>query len=94
MGTRPTKPAQRALRQQMVTGMEVMSAQLDRMEQLLGGQAGWQPPPPDEEPPPEEPEPATERGPRIDPEDDAGADEELSAMRERLAALEARLRRR
>jgi polyhydroxyalkanoate synthesis repressor PhaR len=77
---------QRALRQQMVIGMELMSTQLDRMEALFGRAAA----PP--KPPPSAPEPPP--GPQVDPEDDDAADAELAAMRERLAALESRLKRR
>ena len=82
-------PPQRALRAQMITGLELMSTQLDRMEALFGKSS-----PPAEPPPESSPEPPPADGPRVDPEDDDQADAELSAMRERLAALEARLKRR
>ena len=74
-----TSPAHRMLRQQLSTGLDLVSAQLDRMEALL---------PVTPPPPPPTPEPPTP-----DPEGDAGADTELADLRARLAALESRLKR-
>jgi polyhydroxyalkanoate synthesis repressor PhaR len=72
-------PAQALLRQQLVTGLEVLSAQMDQVEALF--RAVPPPPAPGAPPPPETPEtPATD-------------DAELAALRQRLAALEERLRK-
>lgn len=71
-------PAQALLRQQLVTGLEVLSAQMDQVEALF--RAVPPPPAPGEasSEPPEEPE---------------GEDDELAALRQRLADLEQRLRK-
>lgn len=74
-------PADVMVRRQLVTGLDMLSAQLDRMEALL--------PKPKAPPPP----PTAPSGPKVDPEGDAGADDELKALRDRLAALEGRLKR-
>jgi polyhydroxyalkanoate synthesis repressor PhaR len=73
-------PAEQLIRRQLVTGLEMLSAQLDRMEALIP-KAPVAPPPP------------TAKAPVADPEEDEGADDELKALRERLAALEGRLKR-
>lgn len=76
-----TGPAHLLLRQQLSTGLDLVSTQLDRMEALL------QPPP--TPPPPKKPEPA-------EPAEEPAAkeaDPELTELRARLAALEARLSR-
>ncbi len=85
-------PAQKLLRRQIISGMEMMSDQLDRWETLTSPftpdwaqpsnkDAAPQPPPAatPEPPPPEEPEPE--------------AKDELDELRERLSALEKRLQR-
>jgi polyhydroxyalkanoate synthesis repressor PhaR len=72
-------PANLLLRQQLSTGMELVSTQLDRMEALL------QPPP--APPPPKAPEPP-------EPEERTSeADPELAELRARLSKLESRLGR-
>ncbi len=76
-------PAHLLLRQQLSTGLELVSAQLDRMEALM------QPPP--APPPPRKPEPV--EPPPEAPAASKEADPELSELRARLAALEARLSR-
>lgn len=77
-------PWQRMLRQQLATGMSLMSAQLDQLEAMFKGRSK---PAPEPEPgPTQEPE-AASQPPR------PSADPELEALRERLAALEARLRK-
>jgi len=73
-------PAEELLRRQLVTGLEMLSAQLDRMEALIPKAPVAAPPPP-------------VAPPKRDPEPDEGADDELAALRERLAALEGRLKR-
>ncbi len=77
-------PAHLLLRQQLSTGLDLVSSQLDRMEALL------QPPAPPPPPPSrrEADEPPPEESPRAAP------DPELVELRARLAALEARLGRR
>ena len=67
-------PAHLLLRKQLATGLELMSAQLDRMEALV-----TPPSPPPAPPPPPPPE--------------AAPDEELTALRAKLEALERRLSR-
>jgi polyhydroxyalkanoate synthesis repressor PhaR len=76
-----TGPAHLLLRQQLSTGLDLVSTQLDRMEALL--QPPPAPPPPKK---PEPPEPAEDRAAKE-------ADPELDELRARLAALEARLSR-
>ena len=73
-----TTPAHLMLRQQLATGLDLVSAQLDRMEALL---------------PPLTPPPAPAPAPTPDPERDEEADAELTALRERLKDLESRLKR-
>ena len=73
-------PGEQLLRRQLVTGLEMLSSQLDRMEALI-------PKAPKAAPPP------TAAAPTPDPEQDDEADDELKALRERLAALEGRLKR-
>jgi len=68
------------IRRQLVTGLDMLSAQLDRMEALIP-KAPATPPPP------------TATAPTPDPEGDEDADDELKALRDRLAALEGRLKR-
>ena len=76
-----TGPAHLLLRQQLSTGLDLVSTQLDRMEALL--QPPPAPPPPKK---PEPPEPGEERAAKdVDPE--------LVELRARLAALESRLTR-
>lgn len=75
-----TSPPHLLLRQQLATGMELMSAQLDRMEALL------QPPPAPPPPAPVAPPPHTDAPPA-----EAAAD--LTDLRRRLAELEKRLAR-
>lgn len=79
-------PLQKVLRQQIALGLDLLHAQLDQVERQFGryypGSRPSSPPPPGpSEPPPDEPAPAEA------PEDD------LDAMRRRLAELEARLKR-
>lgn len=77
-----TGPAHLLLRQQLSTGLDLVSTQLDRMEALLQ-------PPPAPPPPPKKAEPA-------EPAEEPAAkeaDPELTELRARLAALEARLSR-
>lgn len=73
-------PGEQLLRRQLVTGLEMLSAQLDRMEALIPKAPVAAPPP-------------TAAPPKRDPEPDEEADDELTALRERLAALEGRLKR-
>jgi polyhydroxyalkanoate synthesis repressor PhaR len=81
-----SSPAELVMRRQLASGLDLMSAQLDRMEALIT------PPPP---PPPAAPAPsaggpsAPEGGARKEPE----ADPELAELRKRLDALERRLSR-
>lgn len=94
-------PFHRALTQQLSVGMELLDAQITRMERQYGWmrpdvappgfaadgagpgyQATPQEPPPEEAAPEPEPEPAA-----------AEPDAELDALRQRLADLEARLKR-
>ena len=77
-----TDPASQAMRTQLATGLALVSDQLDRMEDLLGPFTAK---PPSEGWPGEQPEP--------EPEPEPEADDELAALRERLAALESRLSR-
>jgi polyhydroxyalkanoate synthesis repressor PhaR len=82
-----TSPAHLMLRQQLATGFDLMSAQLDRMEALL------QP----VKTPPAPPPPPT-GGRAAAPEEESAApaesqDSELRELRDRLAALEKRLSR-
>lgn len=78
-------PAHLVLRQQLATGLDLVSTQLDRMEALLQPPRPPAPPPAPKAPPPEA-EPAPDRAGEADPE--------LVELRERLAALEKRLSRR
>lgn len=79
-----TDPASQALRAQLATGLALMSDQLDRMEDLIGpftpkkAPTTW---------------PGEADIPEPDPEEDSEADAELAALRERLSALEQRLKR-
>ena len=75
-----TGPAHLLLRQQLTTGMDLVSTQLDRMEALM------QPPP--APPPPKKPEP-----PEPVDEPKKTEDPELAELRARLARLESRLGR-
>jgi polyhydroxyalkanoate synthesis repressor PhaR len=78
-----SSPAHLLLRRQLTTGMELMSAQLDRMEALLQPPPAPPPPPPVRAPAPgDEPAAATGSG-----------DGELDELRRRLAELERRLSR-
>jgi len=81
-------PGDLMVRRQLVMGFDMLSAQLDRMESLMPsftpGSAQGTPPPRPSQP---EPEPPPE------PEPEAEAASELDALRERLAALEGRLKR-
>lgn len=75
-------PASRMLRAQLSTGLELMSRQLDQLEGVFRKPA---PPPPPHS-----------QGPQPDPEEpgtDEEPDAELTALRARLDALEARLQR-
>lgn len=72
-----TTPTHELLRRQLATGLELMSAQLDRMEALVA-------------PPPPAPTPTPPPPPRGAPPADA-VDPELSELRSRLDALEKRL---
>ncbi len=77
-------PAQRMLRQQLITGLELMSAQLDRIEAMFPS------------PPQSAPRPGRRAEPVVEVEEDEGSeesDDELTELRERLDALEKRLRR-
>jgi polyhydroxyalkanoate synthesis repressor PhaR len=73
------RPEQLRLREQLSAGLQMMSAQLDRMEAFFAGPAQRA------AARPSSPEPAPERA------RDGEPDQELAAMRARLAALEARL---
>ena len=80
-------PGSKAMRTQLATGLVLVSDQLDRMEELVGpfsskGFAAWS-----------GQQEASAPEPVPDPEEDEDADGELSALRERLEALEARLKR-
>lgn len=75
-----TSPAHLALRRQLVTGLQLVSAQLDSMEALASSPAPPMPPPGGPPAPPLAPDPS-------------GEDAELIALRDQLAALEARLDR-
>ncbi len=77
-------PAHLLLRQQLSTGLELVSAQLDRMEALIQPPKAPPPPPPAAKAPPPEEE---AREPASEP------DPELKELRDRLAALEKRLAR-
>lgn len=95
-------PMHRVMLKQLGLGLEMLDAQLGRMESQWGWMAGTSPAP--EEPPPEPPppeEPPTESGPTTPGPSGggpsggpggAGAPSELDALRERLASLEQRLR--
>jgi polyhydroxyalkanoate synthesis repressor PhaR len=75
-------PADKLVRRQLVMGLDMLSAQLDRMESLMPTpKAPPPPPPPVPEPPPEAAGSSSE------------AADELDALRARLAALEGRLKR-
>lgn len=82
-------PTDLMVRRQLVMGFDMLSAQLDRMESLL----------PTSRTKPTAPPPTTQRAPEPapapEPTRDAAeeASSELDALRERLAALEGRLRR-
>jgi polyhydroxyalkanoate synthesis repressor PhaR len=78
-------PWQRMLRQQLVTGMRLMSAQMDQVEAMFHGR-GKAPASP-EPGPTQEPVEATPTPSR------PSADPELDELRARLAQLEERLRR-
>jgi polyhydroxyalkanoate synthesis repressor PhaR len=73
-----TGPAEMLMRRQLASGLELMSAQLDRMEALVS--------PPAAPPPPQPP-------PRAEAAGAATADPELAELRQRLEALERRLSR-
>ena len=77
-------PWQRSLRQQLATGIELLSAQMDHVERIFGTTPPSSPPPTAQadEPPEEPPEPprANSTAPEVD------------ELRARLAALEERLR--
>ncbi len=78
-------PWQKMLRHQLVTGMSLMSAQMDQVEAMFQGRSRS---PVTPEPGPSEPSAApTPEPPR------PSVDPELDALRERLAQLEERLRR-
>jgi polyhydroxyalkanoate synthesis repressor PhaR len=102
-----SNPMHRVMLKQLGLGLEMLDAQLGRMESQWGWMAGTSPSP--EEPPPEEPppdapppeEPPPETGQSAPGAGDggssggpggAGAPSELDALRERLASLEQRLR--
>ena len=75
-------PVQRMLHEQLSTGMQLVSAQMDQVEAMLGRRPKRSAEPSPEEPSPEEP-----------PVDEPPAgDPELDALRAKLAALEARLK--
>jgi polyhydroxyalkanoate synthesis repressor PhaR len=76
-----TGPAEMLMRRQLASGLELMSAQLDRMEALVS---------PPQPPPPAAPSQAS---PRVEPAGGEPADPELAELRQRLEALERRLSR-
>lgn len=89
-------PGQKVLRQQLGQAFHLLSDQMDRLEQTFGAFTPKPAAPPRKtkaEPPPEEPEQPEEPPKRGKPT--AAASEpkdDLAALRERLAALEGRLR--
>jgi polyhydroxyalkanoate synthesis repressor PhaR len=87
-------PWSRMTRQQMATGLQLLSAQMDQLEAMVPKPARPSPVPaaePDVQPvADEEPAPAPEPTP---PPRRPEAARELDALREQLAALEARLKR-
>ncbi|MCA9490955.1 MAG: polyhydroxyalkanoate synthesis regulator DNA-binding domain-containing protein [Myxococcales bacterium] len=86
IGASGTGPTHLMLRQQLSTGLDLVSTQLDRMEALMQPPRPVSPPPPAPKAPPPEEEAPKDRGDEADPE--------LVELRERLAALEKRLSRR
>lgn len=85
-------PAQRMLRQQITTGLDVLAAQMDQIEALFA----TMPKPgakPKADPPPKAEPKAKEAEPPPDVRDPDAPDAELVALRERLAGLESRLKR-
>ncbi len=81
-------PWQKALRQQIATGMKLMAAQMDHVEKVFF--KGKSAPPPAADPPQEPPDTAEDETPPSPAAPEAG--EELDELRARLAALEARLK--
>lgn len=73
-------PVQRMMHEQLATGMQLISAQMDQVEAMMGRRKASPPPTPASEPA-SEPEPASVEDP------------EMEALRARLAALEERLKR-
>ena len=103
-------PWQKALSGQVATGMELLDAQLNQLEQQWGWMRRDSPPParapaarppehaPDDGPPvvgeaegPIYGQQAPPAGPAAGPTTEPAADPELDALRQRLAALDARL---
>lgn len=86
-------PGQKVLRQQLGQAFHLLSDQMDRLEQTFGAFTPKPAAPPRKakaEPPPEEPEEAPKSAkPRPAPSEPS---DDLAALRERLAALEGRLR--
>jgi polyhydroxyalkanoate synthesis repressor PhaR len=83
-------PMQRVLLRQMAVGLELLDAQIHRMERQFGWLRPDMAPPPNvgnAEPPPDEPNPTPPPSPGQAP-----AESELDALRDRLAALEGRLK--
>lgn len=80
------EPLHPLVAQQLAVGFELLETQLVAFEQSFG----WTPTPPR---PPSPPEAAPDAAPPPPPEAPPAADAELAALRDRLAALEARLGR-
>ena len=87
-------PAQRLLRQQLTSALSLLHDQLDRWEAAFGNWMGARPPPPAPTPPPPS-ERAAPPEPTSTPPAEAPrpptADDDLVALRDRLARLEAQL---
>lgn len=86
-----TGPAELLMRRQLASGLELMSAQLDRMEALITPPPV--PPAPGAAPEARAPEGRGAEGRGSEPSKAAEADPELAELRKRLDALERRLSR-
>lgn len=91
-------PVQQVLRKQMGAGLELLFAQIDRMEMMMGGARGFggaaAPESPAAGPASTQQAPPSEPPPEEEEEDEApkAPDDELRELRERLAGLEKRLK--
>lgn len=87
-------PWSRMTRQQMATGLQLLSAQMDQLEAMVPKPGAASPPPaPEPDPEPVVQDEAPPPKPAAAPPSRPQAAQELDALRAQLAALEARLKR-